>query len=78
MTHKDDLAYPDPMRGADSSFINQDPSSNQSGLSKREYFAAMATIGILSSGRVNVVDSDISRYSVEHADALIEALNKQQ
>jgi hypothetical protein len=45
------------------------------GLTKREYFAAMALQGMLSYDRTRHLD-DISRWSVEAADALINALNE--
>lgn len=51
-----------------------------SGLTKREYFAAMAMQGILSNSK-DWTDSDrclnwVSESSVKYADSLIEALNK--
>ena len=47
------------------------------GLSKREYFAAMAMQGILSeSHSVEMDHTFIANYSVKQADALIQALNK--
>ena len=46
------------------------------GLTKREYFAAMAMQGILVRGRESI-DSDILvEEAVDFADLLIEALNK--
>lgn len=47
------------------------------GLSKREFFAGRALTGMLA----HVVDSrmspgEVARWSVDHADALIQALNK--
>lgn len=48
----------------------------EKGLSKREYFAAMAMQGILVRGRESI-DSDILvEEAVDFADLLIEALNK--
>jgi len=51
------------------------------GLTKREYFAAMAMQGLLANGSdvdLTLPDSTIgiSRDAVEYADALIAALNK--
>lgn len=55
-----------------------------SGLSKREYFAAMAMQGVLAghyeyfTGNADVsVPSEIAKYAVFNADALIEELNKE-
>lgn len=50
------------------------------GLTKREYFAAMAMIGMLASGRNDTTaDYDgLHLESVKHADALIKALNETQ
>lgn len=48
------------------------------GLTKREYFAAMALQGILANSRFlrNHSDVDIHILSVKNADDLIEELNK--
>ena len=46
------------------------------GLTKREYFAAMAMQGLLSSDSRDAVDEFV-KYSVYAADALIKALNQQ-
>lgn len=40
--------YPDPMRGAEPSIVNQSPYELPEGLTKREYFAAMAMQGIIA------------------------------
>jgi len=49
-----------------------------SGLSKRELFAAMAMQGFCSvPGSIATAD-EISNWAVEQADALIEALNKEE
>ena len=45
------------------------------GLSKREYFAAMAMFGFISQKHLESI-SDISEWSVKQADELIKALNK--
>ena len=57
----------------------------ESGVTVREYFAAQAMTGFISgmlaSGNINddreQVNSAVARYSVELADALIKALNKE-
>jgi len=47
------------------------------GLTKREYFAAMAMQGMLASANNTLFDYEtIATHSVKHADALINALNK--
>lgn len=46
LTIKNDTVYPDPMRGAEQSIHNQTPDKEQQGLTKREYFAAMAISGL--------------------------------
>jgi hypothetical protein len=46
------------------------------GLTKREYFAAMAMQGLLASSPDGLHCDLCSKISIEHADALIEALNK--
>lgn len=51
---------------------------NHSGLTKREYFAAMAMQGLSANHQLNSNDfENIADMSVNQADALIEALNKQ-
>lgn len=58
------------------------PASNDTttGLTKREYFAAMALQGILSNAATNndVETSHIVEDACLFADALIEELNKEQ
>jgi hypothetical protein len=61
--------------------------SPQEGLTKREYFAAMAMQGILGNRELQIAcaydykgenkNDAVSEYSVQQADALIKALNKQ-
>jgi hypothetical protein len=46
------------------------------GLTKREYFAAMAMQGLLSTVPESFNGTEIAQLSVNMADALIEALNK--
>jgi hypothetical protein len=53
----------------------------EKGLTKREYFAAMAMQGLSAfngtiDGKFNITPNDIASKSVIYADALIEALNK--
>jgi len=50
--------------------------SPQSGLTKREYFAAMAMQGILSHLTTRVSAEEVARAAVELADQLIIELNK--
>ena len=45
------------------------------GLTKREYFAAMALQGLLSDYESESIE-DYSKYAVKLADSLIEELNK--
>jgi hypothetical protein len=50
-----------------------------SGLTKREYFAAMAMNGYIASYHIiDVPENDAAEYAVRCADALILELNKQQ
>ena len=72
--------------GNDQAFATQDfyhenyrTSFGKPGLSKREYFAAMAMQGISAKGLFAELEySDLAEWSVKQADALIEALNKQK
>ena len=45
------------------------------GLTKREYFAAMAMQGFLSCNTHDSIEDDV-KYAVKSADALIDELNK--
>ena len=47
------------------------------GLTKREYFAAMAMQGMLTYHRTKS-EADLARWAVDQADALIKALNETQ
>lgn len=46
------------------------------GLTKREYFAAMAMQGILAGRNTYLLPEYVAAESIEQADALIEKLNK--
>lgn len=64
-TKATDTAFPAPMDAL-------------AGLTKREYFAALAMQGICANQHTPHWDAErIAEYSVKYADALIEALNKQ-
>lgn len=47
----------------------------EEGLTKREYFAAMAMQGLLANEYLSSTDR-LEKHAVEHADRLIKALNK--
>lgn len=51
------------------------PDGQIEGLTKREYFAALALQGMLAYDRTRSADA-IARWSVEAADALINELNR--
>ena len=53
--------------------VDKDRTYGDTGLTKREYFAAMALKGILSQDDSR--PSDAATWAVEYADALIAALN---
>jgi hypothetical protein len=54
--------------------VDKDRTYGDTGLTKREYFAAVALQGILSQDDSR--PSDAATWAVEYADALIDALNK--
>jgi hypothetical protein len=55
----------------------RDGEENSQGLTKREYFAAMAMQGYVSAGCNGMPDAKrIGELALETADALIKALNK--
>jgi hypothetical protein len=54
------------------------PDAGEHGLTKREHFAALAMQGMLANPTPQMSQADfikIARWSVKHADALIEELN---
>lgn len=54
------------------------PAYYQKGISKREYFAAMAMQGLLASMGDHCVSADkIAEFAVGHADNLLEALSQE-
>jgi hypothetical protein len=59
-------------------FSTETDTWNQEGLTKREYFAAIAMQGILSNQGMIDTEEWICRNSVRMADALITALNENQ
>ena len=50
------------------------------GLTKREHFAAMAMQGLISTPDIfaDCSDSDIAKWSIEQADALLKALDESE
>lgn len=71
------------MKGTDKvypyDFTSHSRGNIESGITKREYFAAMALQGILAAGGKYPEDVILTRptqNAVAYADALIEALNK--
>jgi hypothetical protein len=56
-------------------YASHSSSYSKDGLTKREYFAAMAMQGILS-GKLQTNSVFVADYSVKYADALIKSLNK--
>ena len=52
------------------------PNTQTPGLTKREYFAALAMQGMLSNGTFEMVNKEITEKAIAISDALIEELNK--
>jgi hypothetical protein len=70
-------AFPDPMRGAEQSIINQSPHHEAQGMTLREYYAGLALQGVLAGGLfTSTVEAPIM--AVEYADALLKALEQNQ
>lgn len=75
MTNADQPAFPDPLRGAEQTYSNQKPSENPVGLTKREYFAAMAMQGIIASDvDQNISSKTVAMSAVAQADELLRQL----
>lgn len=68
-----DFAFARPAFGTPDNLYNEE----QDGLTKREYFAAMAMQGIVSTDLADTYEN-FAKASVAMADALIKALNKEQ
>lgn len=73
MSNANDLAFPQPYQSEPGGILFYDV--NQ-GLSKREYFAGLAMQGLLANSG-NETYATMAAWAVRHADALIEALNKE-
>ena len=54
------------------------PSDTEWGLTKREYFAALCLQGMADWTVIDSTRKSIAEDAVKYADALIEALNKEQ
>lgn len=72
-TEKHEPAYPNPGEMWNGNKV--------SGLTKREYFAALAMQGLsafpgIIAGQTKITSTDIAKVSVKYADALIAELNK--
>ena len=66
----------EPNHGA---FASQSETYIQDGLTKREYFAAMAMQGFCSAERFSFWEAEqIARLSLKQADAMIVILNKEE
>ena len=68
----DDSAFPSPISA--SGGVPGLPGREDSGLTKREYFAVHLFEGVVSRLSVNCTLQDKAKYAVEAADALIKAL----
>lgn len=73
MTYENDGAFARPAFDTPDKFYNEE----QDGLTKREYFAALAMQGIVSTDLADTYEN-FAKASVAMADALIKALNKEQ
>lgn len=72
MTNPNDGAF------SKAAFYNENTGLEQSqdGLTKREYFAALAMQGLLANNIYTNVPTTVSTNAIEHADALIAKLNE--
>jgi hypothetical protein len=68
MTNKEHYAFP--------VVVNENTDYFHGGLSKREYFAAMAMQGLLTESQVLDNHDKFAKFAVQAADALIAELNK--
>lgn len=69
--------FPDPMRGADQSYVNQSPWELNPGITKREYFAAMALQGLIASDKQASANiNTAAEYAIKFADELLKQLGE--
>ena len=84
MNNGDSPIYPDPMRGSEQTFSNQEPHTLPIGLTKREYFSAMAMQGICSKpndDKYHVNEGwlhaeTVAQNAIKIADELLKQLEK--
>jgi len=77
MNNANEPAFPDPFRANDPEKYKTEPMDMPTGLTKREYFAAMAMQGILANTSEEFINSSaIANVAVRCADALLLALSK--
>lgn len=76
MTNPNDSAFAIPAYVPDKIELADVAHRMQSGLTKREYFAAMALQGLLGAQSISINIKDIASDALLMADALIDELNK--
>jgi len=64
-------AFPDPMRGTESSVTNQSPNDLDTGMTLRDYFAAKAMQGIIAHFGFRESDEGLSKSSYKVADEML-------
>lgn len=78
MKNGDQPIYPDPMRGAPQSFLNQNPDALPAGLTKREYFAGLVLKGLLSNTDLRIQNYEsIVSFSLVYTDELLKQLENE-
>ena len=76
MKNSDLPVYPDPMRAAEQSILNQTPDQLPTGLTKREYFIGQAIAGL--SSIVDMTDENVVHYAFNIADLTIKKLEDEK
>lgn len=74
MNNGDQPAFPDTMRGAEQSIMNQSPCELPTGLTKREYFAIAAMQGLIAGDALGTNTEHVVATSIKFADELIKQL----
>lgn len=69
-THKEDPAFPTDY------WMDENQTGTVPGLTKREYFAAMALQGLLANSALTDTIADNATIAIQAADALIAKLNQ--
>lgn len=76
MPHQVDTVFPDPMRGADQSFVNQNPENLPSGIDLRTHMTIEFYKVLLGRIGAGMTKKEMAFQAIAHADVVISVLNE--